>query len=391
MKALTIDEELIVNLLIQNPLQNINNLKQKCEELNINLSYHKINQIYESLVKNGVLRARHNHYDPELPGNIRELTDVEGRYRPEALGLKRMQVILYGLVNREMERVIEYCNKHPYTHYQIFAISSSLNVYLQFDIPIGSDSEFFNFLEYIKVDLKITHYKLFEAEWSNSNDIDLSRWDQEAGWVFSVFNKNDEDSMINIWKRLQEQVNSDTVIFDNKQEKKNIINQLDKLDLLLLRELTLNAKISPKTLSQNYDKSIPTLSRRINRLEKEVLGKPILQYDRAQFDINNTQLIVGEMADKLQITRLQKLLSEETFPFRYLLSINRNEYILILWTPPNIAAELSLFFWQISKKFEVHQLVFSDGLTWVYPFYHKNYDFNKKTWKINLEYMQVKI
>ncbi len=369
-------ERVVMLNLIQNPVISTNALQKAMVDQGYPISYHQISQIISYLQNSGILRPTQEIEDPIVPGRIRYQTEVEGRYNPNALGLRREDLIFRGFQNSaDLKRFALLCDLHPYTHYRTFFLDSSMNAYVQFDIPESGGRLMEEFYSKIVAEFSLSGYSKIVEERFSQSLLDLSRWIPGDEQYFSF------PDLQQYWETIHVPNGYQVTIWDSQLDK------LDELDLFLVRELTINGKVRPKDLAKYYDRDASTLSRRLQKLNQMVMAKMVLEYDRRKFDLTVPLLIIGESKTPAMINKFHKLIDEGFIPFKTFLRSQKEKFIHVAWLPTAFASNYIYFIWEQFGNVQYSSLYLSDKHSWIYPFYNLNYDSEERKWKLSKEYV----
>ncbi|RMG34073.1 MAG: hypothetical protein D6732_11005 [Methanobacteriota archaeon] len=372
-------EKVVMLNLIQYPKISVNSLKKLLNDQGYPMTYHQLSQILSFLHSSGVLRKTKEIRDPVLPGGKRLLTEVEGRYNPKSLGLIRQDLVFFDFPNNDtIERFFRICDLHPYTHYRTIYLDNGMNAYAQFDVPIDARAQMDEFYRAIQKELELKSFIKVEDERMSQSRLDLSYWSSPNEWDFAVFGP---DSIEEFWGGLPS--NS----YYEVREMDPFLHKLDSLDFFLIRELTVNGKVRPVDIASFYKRDASTISRRMNKIEENVMGKPVLQYDRRIFDITVPLLIMGDAGGAKEINRFHSFLETNLLPFRSFMRSEKSKFIHVAWLPPSIAGEYGYFLWEKFKDIKFSFLYLTEKYSWVYPFYNLNFDFDQKKWRSDKSYL----
>ena len=367
----------VLYTLVKNPTMNVNKLRDHLLERGVNLSYYAISNIYEELVKKKILREDTEIDDPILPGNKRIITFAEGDYIPEKIGLIRQHVIFKGLANQEVyNRFMKACDTHPYTTFRTYVLGLGMKGYAQFDIPVGTEDLMSNFYTQLAKLLGDVDFEVINTRRTTTSNMHFNLWEEDH-WNYHPHN------LETAWDNLTVQQS----IKYQELTVENLMHNFDKLDLMLLRELTYNAKVKAADIADFYIKDRTTISRRLNRIEKLIMGDPRLYYDRYKFDMNSSQMIIGEVDDPKIINKLHTLLEKDLFPFRAELSSDGPRFVFNMMVPPSKAPEIAHFIWKIIPNIEINSSAVTDKGSWRYTFYPENYDVKAHSWIKTEQYM----
>ncbi len=339
-----------------------------------------------ALKEKGVLRPDRSVSVP-LTGE-RVQNEAESTYLPSRLGLTRHHVIFTGIKNRrDLDRLKKLCDAHPHTHYRVVAFGNGAALYTQFDIPPTASSTIKKLYEALRERGICTDYSLVESRYISGGGANLQRWNiEENRWELSYGTKSGvgtgKSRLENMWQEFLGHCPPD----DPPETVPVTEPKFDRLDLVLIRELTINANPSFKTLGEAYGKDPTTISRRIDRIREQFASVDILYYDRSVFDLTYPQLIVGEFNadDQLNPRTFYWFLKSSEIPFESKGTSDGRRFIVFTMTPPSFASELSEFFWEHAENIQVFQLQLDASFT--YYFYHENWDPNTG-WRDDEDYV----
>lgn len=356
---------------------NVNALRDHLLERGVKLSYYAISNIYEELVDKKILRQEIEIDDPILPGNKRIITYTEGEYIPEKIGLIRQHVIFKGLANQGVyNKFMKACDAHPYTTYRTYVLGLGMKGYAHFDIPVGTEVLMHKFYTELARILGDVEFEVLNTRRTTSSYIHFNLWEDDH-WNYHLHD------LETAWEDL-------LTPKTNKYHEltiENLMDNFDKLDLMLIRELTYNAKVKAADIAEFYTKDRTTISRRLNRIEKLIMGEPRLYYDRYKFDMNSSQMIIGEVDNPETINKLHTLLEKDLFPFRAELSSDGPRFVFTMMVPPSKAPEIAHFIWRIIPNIEINSSAVTDKGSWRYTFYPENYDVKNNSWKTSEQYI----
>lgn len=328
-----------------------------------------------------ILRQDAIKEDPVVPGSQRIYTAVEANYNPAKLGLIRQHVIFRKLPDLEKIKIFEkMCDYHPFTHYRTLLLGQGMNAYAQFDIPLGIEELMDEFYDKMSKILGCKGFEVINSKISTYSELKFDHWNQkENRWNFSVFG---DDSLDHMWNNDIPDVSAEYL----ERNTKSVIHKLNSLDLMLLREVTINARVKAADIGAHYNKDRTTISHHLGKLD-EILDVPSLYYDRLKFDLNSPQMIIGKVDDAKTINQLHAIYELNQFPFRSILISDGPDFIMLLMVPPSIAPEISYFMWSKVPNIETLSFSVSEDNSWQYPFYPNNYDVKSGSWKVSREYV----
>ena len=143
--------------------------------------------------------------------------------------------------------------------------------------------------------------------------------------------------------------------------------------MILLRELTINAKVSVKALSKYYNKDASTISRRIKRIKTVLAPKAKLYYNTKMFNLVSPKILFARFkrGDGFNKTSSYWFIDSHYFKFPSTLVSAKREFIWYLnLLPPNIPDFLE-FAWEHLSNVKLYNLQIP--LSNTYFFYPENY------------------
>ncbi len=349
----------------------------------VGLSAETVRSRIYRMKQGGVLRAD-REIDVPLLGK-RMQTELEAVYIPQHLGLLRQHVLFYDVPNsRSLNALLAFCEAHPYTHYRAVAYGNGTMLYAQFDIPPEISGEMEQLYRILENAPLFDHFQILETEFVGKSKVDLAKWDyRNKEWLLGEENAFPSTfSVSDLWEKFL----TEGKISSIEKVQPRIQPKLDSLDMLLLREITVNAKISVKFLSQTYKKDMGTISRRLKALRETVAYGSILYYDPSLFDIEYYQLIIGKFSpgSDLSPESLLSFLKSEYLPFESTAAIDDGWFMWYISSPASLASSFTDFIWQNAALFQVFQLNLSRART--YYFYHENYNGNGE-WRTDSDWI----
>ncbi len=370
--------------LFNDPLINYNELSKK-----IGKSFQFVRDRVSRLKRENFLRQDKEIIDPILGPRVQ--TEVEGVYSPQALGLQRIHVFFGGIPGTDAEELLlKGLEAHPYTHFQVLTFSPRLGVYAQFDIP---EREIGFIKKYVK---KMHEYSLFRDSHILSTNFSATSETRFEAW----------DRLVQDWRIIEEpDVGQDKDVFSQQFDtfcemgggKEDLIAQnksrvrqkkakrFSELDLKLVRELTINAKLSVKTLSSFYRKDPSTISKKLKQIRQTLVPRALLYYDRSMFNLTQSLFIQGSFLSNEVRDQVLSFVKQRWFPFSSWLAVERKNFVWYVLLPPNLLADFLEFVNLNVRTLQVHYPQLRKSKT--YFFYFKNYDFSKGEWITDPEYV----
>lgn len=364
----------------KDPLASLNQLGKELDlapnTVRARISYLKDNNIVlEAIEKDDVVLGK------------RLTSEVVAHQSPEKLGMQRVNVLFTQLPDYETyEKIVKILDAHPYTVFRILGLDFSINIYVQFDLPIGSFNQFNKFIDKMKALGIYNNMTVMDPSYGISTLDDLTKWNNKDNtWNFNILG-DDPSSFRNLFlKYLAEKKYLSVKTNVKKMEVGVKVEKHKKTDLLILRELTLNGKLKIKDIADHYQRDPTTLSRRVSKVKEMYVNRFNLRYDRSFFGLNSVIMIWGEMEEK-HILTLFKMIKDDQFPFFSHFSVDSQfNFMWYLHCPTEVISDLSLFLLPYSTS--MHLMVLNTNTSKRYYFFPNNYDFDKSEWKISKEYM----
>ncbi|MGV9170741.1 MAG: hypothetical protein ACOC38_12475 [Promethearchaeia archaeon] len=340
----------------------------------------------KKMKESGFLRPDCTIEDPVL--GERAQTEVESVYTPSKLGLLRQHVLFDTIPDRTaLDKLKTFCDSHPYTHFRTIGYSKGATLYVQFDIPPSAKNTMRDLYAELKKRELFTNLHVYDTQSLAKQEADFHEWNLvDNKWSMEYGTKSAKGRHLSRIEDLWENFQKSNEERDLELSPPDMKFELDKLDMALLRELSINGTPAIKPLGPIYDRDASTISRRINRLQETVAADDMLYYDRSVFDLTYPQLIVGRFLgdDEMGADNLYWFIQSGGLPFQSKVAIDKERFVLFITTPPSVAPEISEFMWEHTDEAEIFQLQLDSSFT--YYFYHKNYLSNGQ-WNTDEEYL----
>lgn len=370
------DYEIFLSLK-KNPLQSNADIGRT-----VGLSSESVRSRIHAMKSKGFLRDDRTINDLFL--GPRKTSESTGIYQPRRLGLQRQHVLLKGISNRSAQEALKIvCDEHPYAHYYVPAYGEASSLYIQFDIPPKTLPSMKRLYNDLKKRGYFSDYFIVDELYCSICSADFSKWDAkrdvwQVGQKEKKWYKQSYSDFEEIWKRIEDT----NVELEMPKTEPAKSYEFDNLDMLLLRELTINSKPVMTNISKSYSnnsrlndefkKDSTTLARRVSKLRENIVTRDLLYYDRRVFDLTYPQLISGTFTNSTFTPEsLYKFISSGALPFEIMAFSDTKSFLMYTTTPPSIAPEISELLWDHAQDISVHQLQFDSSLT--YYFYHENY------------------
>ncbi len=280
---------------------------------------------------------------------------------------------------------------HPYTVYKNRVYGAKNGVFIQFAIPIGSLPLLLELFENLKDRNIIETYDQYIHEYSGVPYFtQLSKWDLETNsWKVDFNDLND------IFE-----TTPDKFILEHEKVE-SIHKELKMLDIVLIREMTRDARRSQmdisrqlqdptSTIGQEYsglteelNRSKQTYSKRIRDLKsKNVFSHFRLLYDRKQFGMFNQALYVANISNKL--TQLEEAIKSEKLPFPSSMQFTRDKFLYWINIGPIDLMELTDILTHNFTKLKFYLFGRNSSR---YYLWHVNYSVENHSWRSSREWM----
>lgn len=378
----TKDQE-IFRELYRDPFQSYNKISGK-----VNLAPATVKSRILKMKKHGFLRQDKELEDPVLGKRIQ--TEVMANYLPPSIGLIRIIVLFEGIPSLQtLQKLVRFCDEHPYTHYRGVVYKNPLSLFTHFDVPFAIENEIYAVISELKDVLEIKEAIISPTEVYSYAYPDYRLWNnfRQTWKIFDGSMDSKDFAMGKMWNEF----------IDGAGEKKSPEHQhkMDKrysmslTDAALLRELTINAKVSLKFLSSEYELTPSVLSRYLTRLKDNVIHRGNLLYDESFFGMNNLQINIGRFDPNsdLNVHSLCEFFSSVPLPFQSNIYANKNTFTIETMASPLISTEISRFLLQYTDPSFFNSNQVHIPSTALYHFYHKNY-IARDTWNTDTEYIK---
>jgi DNA-binding Lrp family transcriptional regulator len=366
----------IFNELLADPLQPISRISDQLE-----IPVSTVRDRYRSMKSRNFLR--NDSYTNDVILGKREITEVMAEYSPDSLDLIRHNVFFKGInTTSELLKLIKFMDYHPYTHHRINLFGNSLAVLAQFDIPKQIESKMIEVYYTLKNELGLQDVQIVknaDRVVCNANLTEFSYRDLSWNKGIDIIDSN--------WQKFTESNDNSENVTDN-QNKPVKPTKIDNFDATLLRELTINAKVPIKFLSEQHNRDSSVISRRITKLKSTIIERGLLMYDPHVFDLTVQQVIYGKFRNNSDFsnTNLKNFLNKELLPFASSAYITPDEFLWVTQTSPSMISKINRFIWEKSDAIDLQFYQRDVDTRTTYYFYNENYDENRG-WKVDKEYI----
>ena len=300
------------------------------------------------------------------------------------LGIEVIDVVVEVKDLVHVELIERFCNDHPYTGFRC-RINGSINgLYMQYLAPNGSKKHYEEIFSILKEKKIITDVKFIQnTERMITTTFNLEYWDNSKyEWKFD-------------WKDWLTTINSNELVKATKNTitpfKKSIFEQLDIVDMCILRLLNVNAKMKLKDIQKRIfeyiqiQESIQRISERIKYLKQHFIHNYRLNLNAGILNIYSTLFILVE-CDESFTNKIKNLLVSNPPPFPGYFKVTTEGFMWFISMSASDFSEVSTLLWNAEIK--SYRVNFVDHKsTEQYAFWEQNFNNESKTWKISKEYM----
>ncbi len=300
------------------------------------------------------------------------------RYDPRSLGLTRVNILAQVPTIDSLQILEKACDVHPYTHYRSRFYGIGFGLFMQYDIPNGSQPELMEWLTELEMLLDMN---ILAVDQSTGMRIETHpKLDQ---WIFNRFRWEFD------WKAWRDYFRNAPTTEPEIKPRSNVLMEIDKIDLQILSELNEDAKRPLSALSRIIGRSKADLSRRINFLKKHVIHDLRIQYDRKIFDLTNVKLIYipRTKENEKPLSQLCHVLTNHPIPFRLALNVGKKHAWLWVIFPPYHEAEFAYTLFEAFKDVNILTIDVIGKHGILYPLFPDNYDDFSKEWKTSPHWM----
>ncbi len=382
MDTFTYTDQLIFNELNIDPFKSAHAIALK-----LGLSPQKVRNRIRYMKTSGLLRPDFEINDPLLGHRVQ--TEVVASYYPPSIGLQREYVIFTEIETKaQMDKLIRYCDEHPYTHYRAVTYGTGSNLYVQFDIPIDSVGKMTDANTQIAHELGIGLETLHGTGQSLEILPSFSNWSFfREEWNFAENKLADRGLLMNsLWEDFLEFPKKyEPEYYFKAPEGKYIMSEIESK---LLRELTINAKIKLDELCKTYGRTKSVISRYISRLKEKVIYRGKLLFREEYFGMNSFQIISGEFhnGSKINGDSLMAFFRSNPLPLSGSIVTDGRRFLIEAIASPIIIAELNNFLWEKTVGSKLKSRTTFIPKTFLYYFYPENYK-GKGRWIEEREYI----
>lgn len=239
------------------------------------------------------------------------------------LKLDTVDVFIKADKQNKVKYLEELAKTHPHTSYYARTFGMYSGIYIQFRIPMGTQSHIETLLQLLKNQETIEDFTILQINHPMYfTTVDFDKWNFESlRWDFNW----DEWFNLPLKEVKQEEKTSE-------ENTPDPFTWLQKKDIAILTELMFNArrtntKINQALKRRRWDLNASTLTRRLNRIKEDCIARYRVQIDVRIFDLLNTVLIWG-YGDPDKIDHIEKRLKNHPIPF---VSTFKKEQYLLYW------------------------------------------------------------
>jgi DNA-binding Lrp family transcriptional regulator len=307
---------------------------------------------------------------------------VQSNLRSRRIGLELDDFVLQVTSYEALEKIEKFCYNHPYTSYRARVFGGNVQgIMLQFRQPDAARTHLLKALDVMKEEDLISDIRelptLNEEYGSSFTRPRIEAWNPEImGWTFD-------------WDKWWSACPKRPQPSPKEPESQNEPVQLDKLDVRIIQELTVDARRKNIEIieSLGMDKNAPgvqqKISSKLKRLSEEVVESYRLYINWTHFDVYNTPIIIA-VADEQVTDNLIYHLSTSKFPFGSSIRKIESGFIWSARLPSAHLSELISLVWKISKSHEI--LIIDYKHSQIYGLWAEAFDEDTKSWKTDREF-----
>jgi DNA-binding Lrp family transcriptional regulator len=280
-----------------------------------------------------------------------------------------------------VQRIEQFCEEHPYTSYRARVFGGNTHgILLQFRQPDAARKHLLEALNLMKKNGLITGIRelpsLSNEYGSTHTRPRLNAWDADKEmWVF------DWEKW---WKKASATRGEPSAPIDDQSRVK-----IDGLDAKLIEEITKDARrknieiIQRVGLDKDQTGIQQDISKRIRRLEEELIDTYRVFINWAHFDVYNTPLIIAK-ADEQTSSRLVSRLSEGEFPFASTIRQTPQGFVWSAQLPSAHLSELVSLVWRLCDSYEL--LILDYKHTQIYGLWAETFDIKTGDWRTDRKF-----
>lgn len=300
-----------------------------------------------------------------------------------------LEIVEFLLETQNLTNCIEienFCDNHYYTLYRSRIFGNFNGIYVQFRIPQGTHprllTQLYNFQRNGIIKKIFPLEKLYPKIFTTVN---LQNWKGNMQWDFDW---NDWKSALSTV--IESQIAPSFALVKKKDEL--FLNKLNKLDFLILEEITyrrarrknieLIEDIENILKKEDPDTFKPiskqTFSRHRSFVESELISDWRLFFDEKTFDIYNTIAFLANTSERT-INSIYYLLKQQPIPFTStFFPLSKISFFWYIRVPPTHFSQLYKILWTWVDALDVFLFDYSESKH--YGLWHKAFDFNTGSW-----------
>ena len=301
---------------------------------------------------------------------------VHANLRSRRIGLELDDFVLRVDSFQSLERIERFCDLHPYTSYRARVFGGEKQgIMLQFRQPDEARTHLLQAFDAMKKEglvKEIREIPTLSVQYGSMNTRPkFSAWDHEKmSWSFD-WNK--------WWSKEPRRAGPVEPEMENVS-----LFKLDKLDVELLQEVTMNARRKNTEIieAMKYSKNEPGIqqkvSTRLKTLEAELIEDYRVFIYWTHFDVYNTPFIIAKAEEDIT-KRLMTKLGEGEFPFASNIRRTRNGFVWSARLPSNHVSELMALVWSITESYEILMIDYKHSQ--IYGLWAEVFDENAMNWR----------
>jgi len=275
-----------------------------------------------------------------------------------------------------------FCDAHPYTSYRGRIFGGSYHgLFLQFREPPEAKGHVLQAFRSMEEGGIISRIRELPSSDNTGKSINtrpnLDAWNPpKMVWDFD-------------WGQWWSNASNESEQHDTKSAEQHEPIEIDALDVQLLQEITRDARRKNtdiiRALGKNpYEKGLQQdVSRRIRRLEKEVVESYRLFINWTHFDVYNTPMVIVE-AKNDQVEKLMQHLKNSKFPFGSSIRRIEDGFIWSARLPSAHLSEMVELVWEIGESFEL--LIIDYKHSQMYALWAETWNDDSQSWKTGKDF-----
>ena len=285
------------------------------------------------------------------------------------------------------KKVEIFCDEHSYTLFRSRIFGKFNGLFLQFRIPRGTETKLSEQIKELQNEKIIKSFQFLKHDFIHINTkMQLKAWSGTYKWEFD-------------WKewenKIEKCLNSNNIGLEkmHSQFENSILRNLDKLDMLILEELTIGcARRKNKDIIQAIEEKLQksssffpiskqTFSRRLKFLKNTAIRGYRLFFDWRTFDIHYSIALICKSSSRF-VSCLYKILESSPIPFESSYrALGEESFIWYIRIPSSHFFSLIDILWKHVNSMDVYSFNYKSSLH--YGLWHKTFQEESHQWLLN--------